>query len=605
MLRAVIYCRCSTEEESQQEALKKQVIEAKESVAANGWLLIDEYIESKSGTTSEKRKEYQRLYEDLASDKFDIVQIKSQDRLMRNTKDWYLFVDRLAANRKKLYFYIEQKFYTPDDALITGIKAILAEEYSKELSKKINNAHHNRQQRGESFILPSDTYGYQKMPDKSIVIMEEEAKVIRLMFHLCETMGCGRIAAELENEGYRDRRGQIFKEETIRKIIRNPIRCGTVIQNKRHFDFQLKQERKMPAAEWIVHKDALPAVVSETMWKKANEAMDKRAARYCPKEKCEIAGRGKFDFSGKLVCGQCKESYYRTCRRNSRTQLTTVEWKCQNYLRYGRRDSKKVRKRLRKSPQIKDRGCDNIHLDEERLLALLEDIWINNNDYYQWDDSEIIKQVNAVLKSVIRKKEPIGTYYQLEQRIYRQDILSKRLMDKLLDGIISDEDYKQKRQEINKRQQLLEKELKNLQETKNLRSETGERLQKINKKIQSDILRKAIRSVLLEKIEKIEIYEDKLKIILCGESAFGEAIIDVPLGKEFTYAGRKENERNKIIMYMRENPEITAREIAAKEQISLSAVNYRIKRLRLQGKLYFNGRGGQGKWVICEKGIGF
>ena len=55
MIRTVIYCRCSTEEESQQEALKKQVTEAKESVEANGWLLVDEYIESKSGTTAEKR----------------------------------------------------------------------------------------------------------------------------------------------------------------------------------------------------------------------------------------------------------------------------------------------------------------------------------------------------------------------------------------------------------------------------------------------------------------------------------------------------------------------------------------------------------------------
>ena len=30
---------------------------------------------------------------------------------------------------------MERKFYTPDDALITGIKAILAEEYSRELMR--------------------------------------------------------------------------------------------------------------------------------------------------------------------------------------------------------------------------------------------------------------------------------------------------------------------------------------------------------------------------------------------------------------------------------------------------------------------------------------
>lgn len=144
MLRAVFYARCSTEEESQKDALTQQVKEAKACIKDQGWTLVDRYIESKSGTTTKGRTEYTRLYEDLLKDKFDIIVIKSQDRLMRNVKDWYLFIDRLVTEQKQLYIYIERKFYTTDDSLITGIKAILAEDYSRELSKKINNAHRNR-----------------------------------------------------------------------------------------------------------------------------------------------------------------------------------------------------------------------------------------------------------------------------------------------------------------------------------------------------------------------------------------------------------------------------------------------------------------------------
>lgn len=55
MLRAVVYARCSTEEESQKDALEKQVAEAKECVIKNGWLLIDVYVESRSGTTTKGR----------------------------------------------------------------------------------------------------------------------------------------------------------------------------------------------------------------------------------------------------------------------------------------------------------------------------------------------------------------------------------------------------------------------------------------------------------------------------------------------------------------------------------------------------------------------
>lgn len=166
--RAVFYARCSTEEESQKNALAKQVEEAEECIQKKGWILVDNYIESASGTTTKGRSEYNRLYEDLLIDKFDILVIKSQDRLMRSTKDWYLFLDRLNKAQKQLYIYIERKFYSAEDGLITGIKAILAEEYSRELSKKINNAHHNRQKNSGLVMLTHNAYGFKKMPDKSI-----------------------------------------------------------------------------------------------------------------------------------------------------------------------------------------------------------------------------------------------------------------------------------------------------------------------------------------------------------------------------------------------------------------------------------------------------
>ncbi len=148
MTRAVIYCRCSTEEECQKDALIRQAAEARECVRRLNWSLEDEYIESRSGTSTRGREQYQRLFSDLLRDKFEIVVIKSQDRLMRNTKDWYVFVDRLVTCGKRLYLYLENRFYSADDSLITGIKAILAEEYSRELSRKINNAHRNRQKTG-------------------------------------------------------------------------------------------------------------------------------------------------------------------------------------------------------------------------------------------------------------------------------------------------------------------------------------------------------------------------------------------------------------------------------------------------------------------------
>ena len=139
--RAVIYCRVSTETEIQENSLDVQIKQAKDTVIEKGWLLVDEYIDfGKSGTKTENRQQYKRLVRNMDKDFFDIIVVKSQDRLMRSTKEWYLFVDTLMKNDVKLFFYLENLFYEPDDALLTGVKAILAEEFSRELSKKINNA---------------------------------------------------------------------------------------------------------------------------------------------------------------------------------------------------------------------------------------------------------------------------------------------------------------------------------------------------------------------------------------------------------------------------------------------------------------------------------
>ena len=100
--RVAIYNRCSTEEEAQVNALSIQAAESREKALELGWQIVDQYIESESGTTSEKRREYKRLLADMEGDGFDIVMIKSIDRLMRSAKDWYLFLDRLTQCHKKL-----------------------------------------------------------------------------------------------------------------------------------------------------------------------------------------------------------------------------------------------------------------------------------------------------------------------------------------------------------------------------------------------------------------------------------------------------------------------------------------------------------------------
>lgn len=279
-LRAVYYARCSTEEENQKDALVRQAAEAEEAIRARGWRLVDAYVESRSGTSRKGRWEYNRLYEDLEQNRFDVVVIKSQDRLMRNTRDWYLFADRLNCAGKRLYFYLENTFYSPEDALLTGIKAILAEEYSRELSKKMNLAHQKRQQNNGKPVLTSKSYGYRRTADGAIEIIPEEAAVKRRMYELCaDGLGGRKIAAVLAAEGVRSRAGKPFSGTDIIRMVRNPMNKGTVVMNRKHYDFNTGKTLPTPPGGQYVYAGKIPAIVSEELWIAANRAADERLCR--------------------------------------------------------------------------------------------------------------------------------------------------------------------------------------------------------------------------------------------------------------------------------------------------------------------------------------
>ncbi|MCD8222063.1 MAG: recombinase family protein [Clostridiales bacterium] len=627
MLRAVIYCRCSTEEEAQQNALQQQVIESRQCVRQQGWLLADEYIEARSGTTTEKRSEYNRLFEDLQTDRFDIVQVKSQDRLMRNTKDWYLFIDRLVSNGKRLYLYLERKFYSADDALITGIKAILAEEFSKELSKKINNAHQHRQKDGRNFLLPLQTFGLQKDADGKFVPVEEEMEVIRIIFALSKEMGCTSIAHYLEENGYRNRNGRPVDSQAVRRIIRNPIRCGMVVQNRKHFDFQTKKTVNVLESEWVIHRNAVPAAVSEEEWKEANEAMDRRKMgdRGKSPDDCRGVNQGRYPLSGKIRCGICKGPYYRTRRRAYRSRKPVIEWKCQRYLQYGRNCADKKRDSVRTVKIKPGRGCDNVHLEAEQLYHLLEKV---AEQYYGKsgpDYQTIMNKAIRLLEEVLGEEDGSSEIKKLQRSIDRYEQQRSKLLDKLLAEVISDMDYKKRNQELTEKIKELTEKKEMIQNSREAQTLVEQRLRVIRERLETNMLRQATVEDMVDSISQIEVYEDKLRITFRPDKVLGidaqmmedmrglaEPLAtgtdslekgvqwEVALEKEFFYEGRKEAERERIVQYMRENPRITAKMIAQKEQVSVSAINARIRQLKKKGIVTFAGRGGHGEWIVHE-----
>lgn len=588
--RAVFYARCSTEEESQRDALKKQVQEAKEWIEKKQWIPVDSYVESCSGTSRKGREEYNRLYEDLLEDKFDVIVIKSQDRLMRNTKDWYLFVDRLCCTGKQLYLYLEQKFYTTDDALITGIKAILAEEYSRELSKKMNLAHQNRQKNGGTPVLTSNTYGYRKLPDHRVVIDEKEAQIKRRMYELCaEGYGGRTIAKIFAQEGICNCRGGYFSGSDILRMIRNPLNKGTIVMNRSHYEFETGKTIRNPKSEQYIYEGKIPAIVSEELWERANFAIEERKKRSGSAEQFPAGFSRRYPFSQKLFCGQCGCVFCRTTRKKKEKNMSIHEWKCKNCISRG------------KNPL--DGGCQNICLEEEKLYQAIEkSVCALNCIEIEMFDQMIAGTMKFFQKAIpgeneFKRRKPSE---KKSEKIRKQQ---KLLLDKLLEGVVTDDQYKKRYRELEQQMELLKAEEK--EETavsvKCAKEERMEKIEAFLRKNQDRLLTDAILAV----IQRIHVYPEYLLIF--WKKAPLPGILQNPLRidwGEFSTSGERkqmQKELEELQVYIGDHPKTTAKELSTVLGISQSAVYYRIRILRKEGRICYEGRGGHGIWRTCEK----
>lgn len=456
-LRAVFYARVSTEEERQLNALEKQVAECKDAVLRKGWKLVDQYVdEGKSGTQIKRRDEYKRLFEDLENDKFDIVVIKSQDRLQRNTLDWYIWIDRLTTHGKRLYMYLEDTFYSPDNALISGIKAILAEEYSRELSKKINNSYKRRieaAKNGEkiSIVNNSRSLGYDKV-NGELVINEKEAEVVRMIFNMYASgEGLRAISNTLYDMGYRNRSGNEIDPTTISRMLSSEKYKGVYVINQRHYDFDTKKTVLNPKSEWVHIPGAVPAIVEPELWNRVQEIKGSKVQSI----KNEKRGRncGKSIFSGKIYCAKCGAKYWRSKENGY------IKFKCSSYSKYGK---------------IPGKGCDNKSFSENALYSILQSL---SEQIVEVNTAEVRKSLLNWLESLRERLRASQGDDTIKEEIRKQTARKEKLTDAYMDGIISKEDY-------SKRYKELEKTLEDLKD-KLLTLEVNEDLQSIEEVIQN------------------------------------------------------------------------------------------------------------------------
>ncbi len=616
--RVGIYNRCSTEEEAQKNALAIQAEESREiATVKKKWIVAAQYIESESGTSVRNRTEYQRLLEDMEKDIFDIVMIKSIDRLMRSAKDWYLFLNKLTENKKQLYLYIDDKFYTPDDSLISGIKAILAEEFSRELSKKIKNSHGRRQQlhrqkKPAGLNITRPMFGWDKIGKDVYQINEAEAEAYRTAFDMAGSgKGFYTIANYMYEQGVRGKSGGRISSVQWRKMIYSPRAHGAMVIHTREYDFDTKRFINLPPEEWIYIENALPAIVSkeyqaEVLASVAGRKTDSGSEQHTR----DMSRAGMYDLSGKLICAECGAVYYRTSFRSGDRRL--AEWKCSTALKTGRKSSNKE-------------GCDNINLMEEEILKLVDAACRKQYESLFGIQQNMIDEALAVVRKAIRD-DPAEKERMKYRREYNKLEQKKRvLFDKLMNETIHDQEFMQYNAELDSRMKGLSDKIHLLDKKSMTHPDYEQRLTAIKEAMKNgDIVSQAKIKELITKIDQILVYPDrKIEIIFHRTKLLGllksydsktddkteDSLEDVPcrIMTEYVHTNRflerRKEINQQILDIFQENPYICAKDLPKMLGVGYSYVNTSIKQLKKTGKLRYEKRGiaHAGVWHVQDE----
>lgn len=232
-----VYARVSTDDPRQTSSFELQRNHYTDLIDRRpGWHLYRIYAdEGISGTSLKHRDAFLEMIEDCKKHKIDLIVTKSVSRFARNIYDCIGYVRMLADLKPPVGVLFEtENIYTLKEGseMALSFIATLAQEESHTKSSSMNLSYEMRFSRG-IFMTP-ELLGYDKDEDGNLVINEDEALTVRLIFFMfLYGYTVPQIAETLTMLKRVTKRGNYkWTTSSIMGILQNERHCGDVIAHK-------------------------------------------------------------------------------------------------------------------------------------------------------------------------------------------------------------------------------------------------------------------------------------------------------------------------------------------------------------------------------------
>ena len=500
-LRVTYYCRVSTDSDVQLNSLDNQLDYYENYIKSKKeWTFVDGYVEEGvTGTRADKRPSFMRMIRDAKLNKFDLIITKDVSRFARDLEDSIHYIRKLKECGVGIFFENQSlNTFDPNSELTLNILFNIAQEESKKISASVKFGYRKAISQGH-VLGSSNITGYRKDNCK-LVIVEEEAKMIRKLFELYATgeYGFHKLAKKLFDEGYLNKKGRLYDKDSLKRMIQNPKYKGFYrARTYEILDYRTKKRKKNTKDNQVIYKcedGSVPAIVSEELWDKANEILDSRIEGY--KNNNHWSGGVKYPFSSKIYCGEHNTNFQRSHGSRRKNRPT---WSCGLYLQY-RLDA-----------------CASPIIAESDLYNIFKHIM-----------NSIMPEKNRIIDNMLKLYESIDKTNQYESELNTIDeqlklVESKKTMalDLIFTGELSRNELKVQFEQFEKDIKSLNQKREKVLKQMKILSQSKDNVEKITKSIQEEIdggsleefIRKFVDEIIVFKVDE-DRYNIKLDIYL-------------------------------------------------------------------------------------------
>ena len=310
--RVAAYARVSTSAERLKHSLSAQISYYSALIQKNPeWEFVRVYADDGiSGTGTAKRTEFQQMINDCTDGKIDLILTKSISRFARNTVDLLEKVRYLKSIGVEVFFEKENiSSMSGDGELMLSILASYAQEEVRSISDNIKWRKRKDMQRGKLNAVTSfQIIGYE-WKDGTLVIVPEEADIIRRIFgEYISGSSLYKIAKALNADGITTKRGYQWDATAIQRVLKNVIYTGNILHQKYYVVDPITKKRKANNGELPKYfvENTHEAVIDKSDFNFVQELMKTRG-----NEKPWLKHSPDVDFfRGKIICKKCGQKFW-------------------------------------------------------------------------------------------------------------------------------------------------------------------------------------------------------------------------------------------------------------------------------------------------------